>query len=451
MPARPKDPRLLDWPEGVVWKKHKRKNKDGERETVETPYVRVRYTGEDGRRHAVWAQVKSPDHAAKVRKKIEAKLAEGSADEFAHARKTFEDLAKFYELHYLKPAVFVNGRKISGARSYVKVRSFLKPMRAHFGARRLSGITFNQLNIYRESRLAEPVVFRNKAGEITSSRQRAIASVNREMQLLRAMLNVAVRERWLKSNPFAGGSGLIDVEAENQRERILTPDEEAAALAACDHPRRLHLRPLLLVALDTGMRFGEIRRMTWRQVDFERNIITILSTHTKRQRERVVGMSARLRAELLHWRGQTVAGDGDLVFGIKRDVYSSWTTVRRLAGIPDVRLHDLRHTNATRLERSRRVSLKQLGRLLGHTKAQTTYRYVNQDMEIVQEAASVLDAVGTEVAAKEREARERLPNFQPTPPDTRRGAATAGDADDGQKASPRPPAIAGDTGRRLAG
>jgi integrase len=135
------------------------------------------------------------------------------------------------------------------------------------------------------------------------ARPRSITSVNRELQLLRAMLNVAVRERWLRENPFTFGRGLIDISAERQRERILTPDEETRLLAICDaDDRRRHLRPFLICALDTGMRFSEMRRMTWRQLDFDAGTITIIAAHTKTLKARRVRMSQRLQSELESWR-----------------------------------------------------------------------------------------------------------------------------------------------------
>ena len=60
-----------------------------------------------------------------------------------------------------------------------------------------------------------------------------------------------------------------------------------------------------------------------------------------------------------------------------------------------------RHTNATRIERSRRVSLRQPGRHLGHTSEKTTYRYVNQDLSDLEEIAAVLDELNERAAADE--------------------------------------------------
>jgi integrase len=67
--------------------------------------------------------------------------------------------------------------------------------------------------------------------------------------------------------------------------------------------------------------------------------------------------------------------------------------MRAALGLKDVRLHDLRHTNATRLEQSQKVSLAQLARWLGHSNIKTTYRYVNQDDSMLDDAAGALDEI----------------------------------------------------------
>lgn len=422
--AKPKDPKSLNWPDGVVWKKYERKNAEGELEAVEVPYLRVRYTGQDGKRHEIIRQVESPTHARKVSTALTVKFETEGEEAFAHARKTFEDLAKFYEANYLKPAVFVGDRKVAGLISHQLLKGHLKILRAHFGRRHLETITVNQLELFKAQRLATPVTFKRKpaAERINPKRKykkppaperpRSITSVNRELQLLRAMLNVAVRERWLRANPFTFQKGLIDIASEKQRERIVTPEEEAKIFALCDaHPSRKHLRPFLTCALDTGMRFSEVRRMTWRQIDFAQGSIYIISTHTKTLKARRVSMSKRLQAALEGWHalGEVPVGPDDLVFGIKSNIKSSWTTIRRALDLLDVRMHDLRHTNATRLERSQQVSLAQLSRWLGHTNIKTTFRYVNQDDSTLDDAASALDAIN----AKNEKAVAEADNASP--------------------------------------
>jgi integrase len=69
-----------------------------------------------------------------------------------------------------------------------------------------------------------------------------------------------------------------------------------------------------------------------------------------------------------------------LVFGILDNVKRSFTAARSKAGLNDLRFHDLRHTAATRLVGAH-IPLSEVGRVLGHSQASTTYRYVNANVE----------------------------------------------------------------------
>src|SRR5262249_33734839 len=113
--------------------------------------------------------------------------------------------------------------------------------------------------------------------------------------------------------------------------------------------------------------------------------------NTKTMRERQVAMTERLSHELLAIYQKSTMEPEALVFGIKDNVKKSFTSARKSAGLLDVRFHDLRHTNATRLV-SAHMPLWEVGRVLGHTQTNTTYRYVNANVETAQRAAAKLDA-----------------------------------------------------------
>lgn len=107
------------------------------------------------------------------------------------------------------------------------------------------------------------------------------------------MLNVAQAEGWLIRNPFKTGESLISIADEKQRERILAPEEESRLLAACTG-RRKHLREIIIAALDTGCRRGELLKLRWNDVEFESRTITIQAFNTKTMRERKLTMTTRL-------------------------------------------------------------------------------------------------------------------------------------------------------------
>jgi integrase len=138
-----------------------------------------------------------------------------------------------------------------------------------------------------------------KAQSTTTKRGglRSVASVNRELSLLRTTLHFAVQNGWLIQNPFGKVSGIISISAEVERDHVLSFDEEQRLFAAC-RDKRSHLKAILICALDTAMRQGEIFKMKWRDVNFEKGEIFIPQTNAKTEDSRIVGMTPRLQKEL---------------------------------------------------------------------------------------------------------------------------------------------------------
>jgi integrase len=179
---------------------------------------------------------------------------------------TFLDLATYFEKRYLKPAEYVDGRKVAGVRSLSPAIAAVNVVKEHFGKRQLRGITHDDIRAFRAERLGT---------KTKAKKQRSVAAVNRELEKLRRLLNIAEREGWILRNPLRSCDPLISIADERKRERILTRDEELRLLSACDNRYRSHLRPILICALDTGMRRGEILSLKWSDVDFDERVLTI--------------------------------------------------------------------------------------------------------------------------------------------------------------------------------
>lgn len=353
------------------------------------------------------------DHAREQRLKFE----RTAGRELDADRMTFNDLALHYEKHYAKEAEYSHDRKVSGLRSLGPVKTYLSTLKDELGGVRLSDVTYSVIREYRSKRLRTPVTLRRKlrvlltdeerkllgtkkkygTKETFEQRPRKVASVNRELTTLRHMLSIAESEGWIPKNPFRNGKGLIEVSAEDMRQRILSREEEIRLLEVCDCERRSRLRSIIICLLDTGMRFKELTTLKWDGVDLDRNVINIKAFNTKTAKPKTVAISARLRLELLRLRDEfederilRTSGTEDLVFGIRSNVKTSWTTARRLAGLEDVRLHDLRHTFATRLNQLG-LSQASIARSLGHQQISTTYRYTNSDETLIQTVKHAID------------------------------------------------------------
>ena len=143
------------------------------------------------------------------------------------------------------------------------------------------------------------------------------------------------------------------------------------------------------------MRQGEIFSLRWRDVDLEERLLNIQAFHTKTMKERQVAITTRLAIELERLKASAPDDRDGLVFGILDNVKRSFTAARSKAELKDLRFHDLRHTAATRLVGAH-IPLSEVGRVLGHTQANTTYRYVNANVETAKRAAAALDAFNTE-------------------------------------------------------
>jgi integrase len=310
------------------------------------------------------------------------------------ANMTFAELADYYQENYLIDPEYVDGRKVAGYRGKYVLGIILKTLKSYFRNDKIKEITHGDLKKFKAVRLKTPVVFGKntrgtaKPGNI-SQRQRSIATVHKELSLLRRIFNVAVSNGWLMKNPFERGDSLINPGDEKPRERILTREEEERLLAACTG-WNAHLRSIVICALDTGMRRGEIFKLKWADINFEDQIISIQAFNTKTLRERQVAITSRLSQELFTLWQNSSRNPDELVFGIITSSKKGFVRVRKQAGLPDLRFHDLRHTHATRLVAGH-VPLSEVGRVLGHTQANTTYRYVNANVETARRAAAVLD------------------------------------------------------------
>ena len=352
-----------------------------------TWWARVTYIDPKmGKRHDLQRRGQNKAHARDLLqvlvREIDATEGQGPLNE----RKTFAELCDYFEKHYVKAAEYVDGRKVAGVRSLGTAKGQLNVLRDYFGSCRLRSITHGDVRQFRATRLAQ---------ETRTKTQRTIASVNRELSMLRRMLNVAHRESWILRSPFAAGDSLISLADENKRERILTREEEIKLLAACETPQREHLKPILICALDTGMRQGEIFSLRWCDVDLENGLLRIQACHTKTLKERHVATTTRLALELEQLKARVPDNPNGLVFGITDNVKRSFTTARIAAGLQGLRFHDLRHTAATRLVRAH-IPLSEVGRMLGHTQPTTTYRYVNANIETARRAAAALNVFNAE-------------------------------------------------------
>ncbi|GGD40632.1 site-specific integrase [Pseudoxanthomonas indica] len=225
------------------------------------------------------------------------------------------------------------------------------------------------------------------------------ATVNRDLDRIKAALQQAVNWELLAVNPLAGVKRIKrDIE---QRIRYLTKDEEKAlrkALAARETlaaTRREsgdawrvergyepmgpivgysdHLMPITLLALNTGLRRGEITQLKWADIDLAGRRLTVRAGYAKSGKARHVPLNSEALQVLTDYRKQHT-GKGEL-FGIA-SVKTAWAGLMREAKITGFRFHDLRHSFASKLV-TRGIDLNTVRELLGHGDIAMTLRYAH--------------------------------------------------------------------------
>jgi integrase len=166
-------------------------------------------------------------------------------------------------------------------------------------------------------------------------------TINRDFEALRHILFWAQDEGLLTTNPL---SRLRLVPERGKPRAILGLDEEERLLAGAAP----HLRPLIVAALDTGMRRGELFHQLWEHIDFGRNLLFVTQSKTAGGEGREIPFTERLSSLVLANRQET-----GLVFTFKdnpiQQIKTAWKTAIGRAGIRYCRFHDLRHTFNTRL------------------------------------------------------------------------------------------------------
>jgi excisionase family DNA binding protein len=208
------------------------------------------------------------------------------------------------------------------------------------------------------------------------------STINRELTILKKMFNLAIDWGLTTNNPVRRVK--LFSEKDTQKERILTPEEEARLLEQSPD----YLRPILMMALDTGMRRGEILRLRWEDVDLKVKQIAV--KHTKNGKDRFVPINARLLA-VLSLLGPP-RGKSGFVFPNPAtgkpytEVKKSFKRACDRAGIKGLRFHDLRHTFASRLVEVG-VDIVTIRDLLGHFSIKVTQRYTHSGKN--QKAAAV--------------------------------------------------------------
>ena len=297
--------------------------------------------------------------AETVLKKRKVEIAEGKFLDIRKEQKVkFEDFTQQFIELYLKP------NNMSWEKSELHN---IKRMEKFFAGHHLHEIT--------------PILI--EKFKIERGKEVAPATVNRGLACLKSMFNRAIT--WGR---FSGGNPVSKVKflkESNGRLRYLEKEEIVKLLENCSG----HLKPIVILALNTGMRRGEILNLKWQDLDFRRGIIHLFKTKNNEKRE--IPMNDAVRTALIKVRKHSnspyiFCGEDGKPF---HDNRTSFFTALRKSDIIKFRFHDLRHTFASQLVMSG-VDLNTVRELLGHKSLEMTLRYAHLSPDHKKRAVDIL-------------------------------------------------------------
>lgn len=318
-----------------------------------------------------WTPASARKEALRLITKINDGLDPGQAKASARAAPTFGEVAdRFLAEHGPK-------LKMRTRDDYARlIDSALKPT---FGRRRVADIAIGDVAAFHVRLAATP-----------RTANYALAVLSKIMSWAEAR-----HLRPTRSNPCPGVKRFREV----QRQRYLSQAELqrlGATLDACEAsggespPAIAAIRLLLL----TGCRLSEILTLQWQHVDLERGLLLLPDSKTDQKVVYLGGEARALLASLPRDPGNPHVVVGERAGAHLVNLQTAWRRIRTSAGIPDVRIHDLRHSFAS-VAAGNGASLPMIGKLLGHSSSLTTQRYAHLVADPIKDLS---DVVGNAIA-----------------------------------------------------
>jgi integrase len=218
----------------------------------------------------------------------------------------------------------------------------------------------------------------------------ALGTCNRALVLMKYMFNLALK--WdipgVTSNPAVS---IKLFNANNNRERFLTAEETQRLLDAVGKSQNTQLKYIVPLLLLTGCRKRELLDAQWEEFDMDRRIWTIPMSKSGKSRH-VAALD--ILDQLPRFDGCLYAVPNPDTLKPYSQIHRAWDNARIAAGIPDVRMHDLRHSMASNMVNSGR-SIYEVATVLGHSQLKTTQRYAHLSQETLLAAVdAAADATG---------------------------------------------------------
>ena len=241
--------------------------------------------------------------------------------------------------------------------------------------------------------MAQVAVTRVTPDMVASYRDRRLQvvsgdAVRRELSILRHCFEVA-RKEWGTPLPTNPVHGITLPEPSRARDQRLEAEAGQKLHAAIGSAHAWYLRPLMELAIETGMRRGELLSLQWRHVSLERR--TAHLPITKNGHARTVALTPKA-IEILKALPQT---DGRVLPVSGNAVRLAWERLRKRAGLPGLRFHDLRHEAVSRFFEAG-LSIPEVALMSGHRDTRMLMRYTHLRPEALAEKLAKVAQVSTE-------------------------------------------------------
>lgn len=366
-------------------------------------YARVRITRADGTSKPIYRRAKNLTHAKQLADEIKDEYKNRGEAYIDAQTMTVSDLAEWYKERYVVAPVYVDGKRIRGMRTWQTERRKIDRICAKLGKHLVQRIDEEVLDDYKVARLRSGVKF---------------ATVNRDLETLRAMFRKAVKKKWRRE--AIDFEGLIEKSMEQRRTVTITKKDEKKILAAAHgYIQSPRIYALILALRDSGARPNELYPVNDYESDYETgetfyepvrwrdlwdgkkivDITRVVSFKGKVREERLCVVTERMKeafTELWEYllKSKTIPAHAarldNLVFP-HTSFQGAWEVVRVKAGLPTLRLRDLRRDWVTRLAREG-YSDKLAQRAAGHKTMQMSFEYTEFDMAAAMQAKALLDA-----------------------------------------------------------
>ncbi len=307
--------------------------------------------------------------AEKILAKVETQIVEGRWFEFDHSKqRTLQEMIERYDKEYTSHRKYYSRKR---------EKSVFKHLYAYFGETCTLGEIEHTIGGYEQFRKVEGI---------------SSSTVVKELGILRTMFNIARKQwKWKVDNPV---SEIKLPKVRNERVRYLSEDEYKRLFEAIEMAKDKWLKPLVIIAIDTGLRLSNICELKWSEANFFSRMITIDADAMKNDDYLGVPLTDRAFYVLKDLRkaqclsGHVLHDNGQRLYD--RKVQRAFRKVLKKASIENFHFHDLRHTFASYL-RQKGIDLHTISKLLGHKDLRMTKRYAHLNVDSLRDAISKLN------------------------------------------------------------